>query len=196
MGRIWSSGGFTSEVVTVKPLINTEFTTSLAMQAPVESNQPRILKPLSIRFKLNQLWTAQCIWGYKMMYILQLLFYLIIQKHWFKRFAQWMKIVTPSDPPPKRICMLSKCVYRRVWCLCGGLCLCFRQIVFLPICQDWSNSSLTLGSGLAPSWSDKTQYDLIGGVLCSHGNWSILADDWELSVENQGGCVSEVRSHN
>lgn len=47
----------------------------------------------------------------------------------------------------------------------------------LPICQDPSNNSLMLGSVLAPSQSDKSQYDLIGGVLCSHGNWSILADD-------------------
>ncbi len=53
-----------------------------------------------------------------------------------------------------------------------------------------------LGSVLAPSQSDKTQYDLIGGVLCSHGNWSILADDGELYVQKQEGCVPEVRSHN
>lgn len=59
MGRIWSSGGFTSEVVTVKPLINTEFTTSLAMQAPVESDRPWMSNPPSIRFKLNLLWMAQ-----------------------------------------------------------------------------------------------------------------------------------------
>lgn len=45
MGRVWSSEGFTSEVVTVKPLINTEFTTSLATQLPVESDQPWMSKP-------------------------------------------------------------------------------------------------------------------------------------------------------
>lgn len=59
MGRIWSSEGFTSEVVTVKPLINTEFTTSLAMQLPVESDQPWMSNPLSICFRLNLLWTAK-----------------------------------------------------------------------------------------------------------------------------------------
>lgn len=69
------------------------------------------------------------------------------------------------------------CMRRGICFLCAGLCLCFRQIVCLPICQDSSNNSLMLGSVLAPSQSDKTQYDLIGGVLCSHGNWSILADD-------------------
>ncbi|KAM7388723.1 hypothetical protein PAMP_024880 [Pampus punctatissimus] len=61
MGRIWSSEGFTSEVVTVKPLINTEFTTSLATQLPVESDQPWMSTPLSIHFKRNQLWTHNVI---------------------------------------------------------------------------------------------------------------------------------------
>ena len=38
MGGTWSLEGFTSEVVTVKPLINTEFTTSLATLLPVEKS--------------------------------------------------------------------------------------------------------------------------------------------------------------
>ena len=76
--------------------------------------------------------------------------------------------------------MSSTCMCKSVCFLSGCLCLCFKQIVFLPICQDSSNNSLMLGSVLAPSQSDKTKYDLIGGVLCSHGNWSILADDREL----------------
>lgn len=38
MGRTWNMEGFTSEVVTVKPLINTEFTTSLATLLPVEKS--------------------------------------------------------------------------------------------------------------------------------------------------------------
>lgn len=61
-------------------------------------------------------------------------------------------------------------VKRHMFSLFGPVFV-FRQIVRLPIYQDLSNNSLMLGSVLAPSQSDKTQYDLIGGVLCSHGNW-------------------------
>lgn len=38
MERIWNLEGFASEVVTVKALINTEFTTSLATLLPVETD--------------------------------------------------------------------------------------------------------------------------------------------------------------
>lgn len=38
MGRAQNMEGFTSEVVTVKPLINAEFTTSLATLLPVEKS--------------------------------------------------------------------------------------------------------------------------------------------------------------
>ena len=58
MERIWSLEGFTSEVVTVKPLISTEFNTSLATQLPVESDPPWMSNPLSIHVKREKLWTA------------------------------------------------------------------------------------------------------------------------------------------
>lgn len=82
-----------------------------------------------------------------------------------------------NQPLLNEFVCLSTCMRQSVCFLCVSLCLYFRQIVCLPICQDSSNNSLMLGSVLAPSQSDKTQYDLIGGVLCSHGNWSILAGD-------------------
>lgn len=42
--------GFVSEVVTVKPLINTEFTTSLAMLLPVETDERWMSNPLRTQF--------------------------------------------------------------------------------------------------------------------------------------------------
>lgn len=50
MERRWDVDGFVSEVVTVKPLINTEFTTSLAMLLPVETDERWMSNPLRIRF--------------------------------------------------------------------------------------------------------------------------------------------------
>lgn len=53
-GRIWSLEGFTSEVVTMRPLINAEFNTSLATQLPVESDQPLMSNPLSEHFETRK----------------------------------------------------------------------------------------------------------------------------------------------
>lgn len=55
-GENMEPGRFTLEVVTVKPLINTEFTTSLATQLPVENSQCWMSNPLSIHLS-KQVWT-------------------------------------------------------------------------------------------------------------------------------------------
>lgn len=55
-GENMEPGRFTLEVVTVKPLINTEFTTSLATQLPVESSQCWMSNPQSI-YLSKQVWT-------------------------------------------------------------------------------------------------------------------------------------------
>lgn len=161
MGGIWSSEGFTSEVVTVKPLINTEFTTSLAMQLPVENDRPWMSHPPSICLQLNLLRTARARANVHVEWCLFVFFSVNMENN----AVNQMCVCRPA------------CTCQSVCFLCVSLCLYCRQIVCLPICQDSSKKSLMLGSVLAPSQSDKTQYDLIGGVLCSHGNWSILAGD-------------------